>query len=103
MKPKIKIAFALDNINVPVSEASWAECRNGMKPIGGISVWGGSNGMIYLDFVGRKTKQTLRGGASINIEAMDKLATEWLTQRGLLPKVSETMSPRSLSMTSEMC
>lgn len=82
-EPKIKVAFTTSSVKVPVSPASWAQGRNCICQLGELSVWGGSDGMVYLDFITRKTKTVLNGGASFDAEAMDKLAVEWVKARNL--------------------
>jgi hypothetical protein len=62
---------------------SWMENKNGCPSVGTMHIWFDANGTkAYVEFA-NSSGQSLRGGFSINIEAMDKAVKQYAEQRKL--------------------
>ena len=78
-------------INIPTGKNSWLQGRNGLRDIKEIQLTDGAIGktpVVTLDGISRSRGVRLNGGISIDAEAMDRLALEWLQSRGIIPKAA---------------
>ncbi len=58
--------------------------RNGCFPITAVTAWRGGSpaDVVFIDGIGKRGR-AVHGGIILTAEAMDRLATEWVRQRGL--------------------
>jgi len=76
-----KISVQVDNLG------ELAECvsRNGTHSVNTmVAETEGEN--VRLRFISTKLHRSLHGGALISVEAMDRLAAEWISKRSRIPK-----------------
>ena len=79
----------MPSIRVPVGEDSIITGRNGTFYLTAVELWWTpSGGNVYIDGIGRRGR-AIRGGLSLDPEAMDELSIEWLRQRGKLEDVRD--------------
>ena len=87
-----KASPKLVEVYIPTNGATCVG-RNGVFPVLMVCVECTDDGDARIGFVSRKLRRRVNAGACIPVEAMDKLATEWIRMRGLgsleLPEKSE--------------